>query len=368
MIPQAIQRDSNNIGFLDVAGAAALAATLHVLVPVVVGIWALSEPELDLEPLISLELGHDVPLGDLPPDPFAAALPHQEDLPPAHEPPAVEAPPPVTPPPATEPPPVVEPVPDLPPPRPELAPPPPPPVTPQVTLPESERVEVVVEPVPEPPPATEPLPVPEPEALIEPEPEGRLPRPRRSRRPSSCVRRSHTPACPGGITACRAAVAGTGIRAWPRTATPAAAPRIFPAAVADPDLAPPPPPVPAPAPRTTPSAVTPPPEAAAEVPPPTAASPPVVAPRPAEAPPPAVEPLPASEAVVASAPPALAAPPAAPPRPETASARAAREAGVPEAYYVRLRGQISTIAARQLPASFTRSRRGGHCRDADSRP
>lgn len=347
MIPQAVPRGSNDIGFLEVAGATALAATLHVLLPVVVGIWALSEPELDLEPLISLELGHDVPLGDLPPDPFASALPQQEDLPPAHQPPAPEAPPPVTPPPATEPPPVVEPVPEVPPPRPELAPPPPP-VTPQAPLPEPERVEVVVEPIPEPPPATEPLPEPEPEALIEPEPE---PPPAPPEIPETPQLRPEItpPPAPAELRPVEPPsleqVFVPGLEPPPPPPPLASASQ----AVAAPDLAPPPPPMPAPAPRPTPSTVTPPPAPAAEAPPPAAVSPPVVAPRPVEAPPPSVEPLPASEAVVASAPPALAAPPAAPRRPETAAARAAREAGVPEAYYVRLRGQISSIAARSYP-------------------
>ena len=46
---------------------------------------------------------------------------------------------------------------------------------------------------------------------------------------------------------------------------------------------------------------------------------------------------------------AVAAPRSEPLPPETVTARAAREAGVAEAYYVRLRGLISTIAARSYP-------------------
>ena len=41
--------------------------------------------------------------------------------------------------------------------------------------------------------------------------------------------------------------------------------------------------------------------------------------------------------------------PARPSRPEAAAVEAAREAGVPEAYYARMRAQISTIAARSYP-------------------
>lgn len=41
--------------------------------------------------------------------------------------------------------------------------------------------------------------------------------------------------------------------------------------------------------------------------------------------------------------------PAPPSRPESAAAKAARKAGVPEAYYLRLRDQITTIAARSYP-------------------
>ena len=67
-----------------------------------------------------------------------------------------------------------------------------------------------------------------------------------------------------------------------------------------------------------------------------------------EPPPAPANPLPPA-AVVASAPPPVSAPPAPPTRQETATARAAREAGVPEAYYVRLRDQVSTMAARGYP-------------------
>ena len=55
-------------------------------------------------------------------------------------------------------------------------------------------------------------------------------------------------------------------------------------------------------------------------------------------------------AVVASAPPPVSAPPAARPLRETAAAQAAQEVGVPEAYYVRLRNQISTIVAQTYPS------------------
>ena len=118
----------------------------------------------------------------------------------------------------------------------------------------------------------------------------------------------------------------------------------------EPDLVPPPPPPPPapPASRTAPATVTPTPVRATEAPPPVVANVPVAAPTPVEAPP-SAEPPPPPQALLASAPPAVTAPPAAPARPESASARAAREAGVPEAYYVRLRGQISTIAARSYP-------------------
>ena len=56
-------------------------------------------------------------------------------------------------------------------------------------------------------------------------------------------------------------------------------------------------------------------------------------------------------AVVASAPPLVSAPPAARPLRETAAAQAAQEVGVPETYYVRLRDQVSTIAAQSYPLS-----------------
>lgn len=56
-----------------------------------------------------------------------------------------------------------------------------------------------------------------------------------------------------------------------------------------------------------------------------------------------------SAAAVASKVPAAEVPPGPRPSLETASARAAWDAGVPEAYYVRMRGQVSVIAARSYP-------------------
>ena len=58
--------------------------------------------------------------------------------------------------------------------------------------------------------------------------------------------------------------------------------------------------------------------------------------------------LPSAAMVAATVPAAEVLPDPRPPL-ETATALAAREAGVPEAYYVRMRGQVSTIAARSYP-------------------
>ena len=68
-----------------------------------------------------------------------------------------------------------------------------------------------------------------------------------------------------------------------------------------------------------------------------------------EAAPQAAEPVPPPPAVVASAPPTVTVPPAPRPRGETAAVRVAQEAGVPEAYYVRLRNQISAFAVQGYP-------------------
>ncbi len=294
MIPYAVPHGSNDVGILEISGALIISGILHVLVPAAVGIWALTEPDEEFVPIISLEVGHFVPHGEVPDTVEGAELPDQEQQ-------LTEEPAPVRPvePPAdpqvaapVQPPPPVTDVPDSPQPRAEINPPPVPdtlrPPAPdeipqdQVVVQTPEMVRVASVPVAEPQPDTE--------SVLDPPV---LPTP-----PPVSSQLIAVTEVPQAVT--------------PDTETPLLAPVRAPSVVPVPNQ-----------------------EIAA------------------------AEPIPDPDAVVEAAPPAAAAPRAPPPRQESASAIAARQAGVPEDYYRRLRGKISEIAGQSYPpASLRRGEEG----------